>query len=187
MEKDLTPTQYRQRIALSVAASAVVSILILLFFAYQFIGYLPPSENNTVTVAGKVADVYVEMETETANHQIVVTLESGEKLSFVHRGTYRDMVRDIGYDEDELAALLVGKEVELCRLKHCPWIVRLSVDGLVIDHTEPTRASCIEGMLGAVLLALLVLSLPVAATVVYLRKLRGKRPKKQGPPTPKRT
>ncbi len=173
MKTDLTQTSYRKRIALTVTAAAVASVLILLFFAYRFLSYLPPREDNTAVVAGKVADVYVEVESETSSHRMVVALENGEKLSFVHHnGRYRQLVESIGYDEDELGALLVGREVEICRLERYPWIVRLSAGDLVIDYTEEARAGCIEGMAGAVLLALLVLVFPVAPTVVYVRKLR---------------
>ncbi len=173
MEKSLTHRQYRRKITLAVTAAAVASVLILLFFAYRFLSYLPPSEDNTVTIAGKVADVYVEVESETSSYRMVVALENGEKLSFVHHnGRYRKLVESIGYDEDELGARLVGREVEICRLERYPWIVRLSAGDTVIDYTEETRASCIEGMAGSVLLALLVLSLLIAPTVVYVRKLR---------------
>ncbi len=167
------PTPCRKKITLAVIAAAVASVLILLFFANWFISYLPPRADNTITVAGKVVDVYVEAESETSSHRMVVALESGEKLSFVHHnGRYRKLIESIGYDEDELKALLVGREVEICRLERSPWIARLSAGETIIDYTEEARASCIEGMAGAVLLALLVLSLLLVPTVVYVRKLR---------------
>ena len=164
----MTKKDFGRRMILSSALTAAAIALILAFCVLMFHKYSKPSEENTSTVKGTVADVYYAVGLDT----VIVKTASGDALQLVYPGFSRELYAAIGYDLDGLHALLVDREIEYRKMDRLSWIVEIRVDGAVIDNSALTAKQILATRVGIVILGLIMLAFVIAGEAVYVGRIR---------------
>lgn len=115
---------YRKQILFSSILVAIAIVAIVVFGACMFKRYSPPNESNTSVMSGTVTEVYY---TAPGERVVVISMSDGDKLKLVSPYTLGNLYSTIGYDIEELADLLEGKDIEYRRMNDLPWAVEISV------------------------------------------------------------
>ncbi len=134
----------------------------------MFCKYAPPNENNTYTSHGTVSDVYLVLESKKTHLEIA--FNNGESFRLVYSNTIKELYLNLGYDDEELAELLKGKEVEFTALKNWNWITNISANNIRIDNSELTAKQCRLTQLGIAILGIIMLTFPIYLEKMYWDK-----------------
>ncbi len=153
---------------LSLIVLSLAIILIIGFCILMFCKYAPPNENNTYTAHGAVSDVYLVLESKKTHLEIA--FKNGELFQLVYPNTIRELYSSLGYDDEELAELLEGKEIKFTALKNWNWITNISVDNMSLDNTELTAQQCRLTQIGIVFIGMIMLAFPIGFEKMYWDK-----------------
>ncbi len=160
--------QTKSKAILSLIITMLATTLIVSFCILMFCKYAPPNENNTYTSHGTVSDVYLVLESKK-NH-LEIAFNNGELFRLAYPNTIKGLYSNLGYDDEELAELLKGKEVEFTALKNWNWITNISVNNIRIDNTELTAKQCRITQLGIAILGIIMLAFPIGLEKMYWDK-----------------
>lgn len=151
------------------AISAVITLMIILgivcFLFLMFQRYSYPDEHNTSLVTGTVGEVYFTV----PKDEVVIELTNGECLQLVYPSMKSQLFSAIGYNIEELASLLEGKQIQYRRMDDLPWIVQTNVDGTIIDNHELTAQQISVSRSGLVIIGLTVFALAMSSEATYLK------------------
>ncbi len=157
--------QTKSKAILSLIITLFAIILIIGFCVLMFCKYVPPNKNNTYTSHGIVSDVYLVWESK--RDRLEIAFENGETFRLVYPNTIKGLYSKLGYDDEELAKLLEGKEVEFTALQNWDWITNISLDNMSIDNTELTTRQCRFTQIGIVILGIIMLAFPIGLEKIY--------------------
>jgi hypothetical protein len=141
-------------------------VVITLFSVYMFDMYSFPTIENTSVASGTISDVYVRG---GKNPTVIVETSDGEQLVLVCPYFLKDLYEDIGYNLDQLAELLEGKNVEYRIMDKLSWVLEIYVDDVVIDNSNLTRDEIVTTQVGIVILAILMIVILVCVEIIYLQ------------------
>ena len=161
----MTKSEFNRRVIISSILTAVAIALIIAFCVLMFDKYSAPSEVNTSIEQGTVKDVYYGVGTDA----VMVEMSDGTALQLAYPNFPQELYSSIGYELDELAELLNGKQIEYKRMTKVPWIVEIYVDSTVVDNTELTSKQIIATRIGIVIIGLIMLAFPIAIDGTYLK------------------
>ena len=139
---------------------------ITLFSVYMFDMYSFPTMENTSVASGTISEVYVGG---GKNPTVIVETSDGEQLALVCPYFLKDLYKDIGYNLDQLAELLEGKNVEYRIMDKLSWLLEIYVDDVVIDNNNLTRDEIVTTLVGIVILAILMIVILVCIEIAYLQ------------------
>lgn len=157
---------FRKQIVFSSILTAIAIVAIVVFCACMFKRYSPPNENNTSTMSDTVTEVYY---TAPGERVVVIALLDKEPLKLVFPYTLNNLYSTIGYDIDELANLLEGKDIEYRRMNDLPWAIEIYVGDTKIDNTKLTTQQMYFTRVGIVIIGLIMLAFAVCGDIVYLK------------------
>lgn len=160
----MTKQDFIKRILISSLVTAVVIALITGFGITAFFGYSPLDEDNTYITSGTVTDVYCTV----PHNDIIIELSGKEALSLAYFGFPDKLYSSIGYDLEQLADLLQGKNIDCLRMKELPWVVEIYAGDVVIDNRELTNKQLAHQRVQLVVWLVIVLGLSVGADISYL-------------------
>ena len=157
---------FRKQIVFSSILTAIAIVPIVVFCACMIKRYSPPNENNTSTMSDTVTEVYY---TAPGERVVVIALLDKEPLKLVSPYTLNNLYSTIGYDIDELANLLEGKDIEYRRMNDLPWAIEIYVGDTKIDNTKLTTQQMYFTRVGIVIVGLIMLAFAVCGDIVYLK------------------
>ena len=162
----MTKSEFRKHIIVASLIALVSMVVITLFSVYMFDMYSFPTMENTSVASGTISEVYI-----GGGKKATVILETsdGEQLVLVCPYFLKDLYEDIGYNLDQLAELLEGKNVEYRIMDKLSWVLEIYVDDVVIDNNNLTRDEIITTLVGIVILAILMIVILVCVEIIYLQ------------------
>ena len=162
----MTKQEFLRHAIISITLTVIISAIVIAFFAvFTPYKYPIPNEDNTYYKTGTVEGVYFY----TPRHIVAIELTDGTALAFVYPWFVHQFYSHIGYNFDELSALLEGKTIECRAMNTCPWLLEVYVDDIVIDNIELTEKQIIATWIGAGIITILCISLIVCFEILYLR------------------
>lgn len=164
-EKDLTKPAWIKRMVISAMITVVVIASVVCFCLVMFQRYSLPAEYNTTITTGTVNEVYFT----APKDEVVIELTNGERLQLVYPSIKSELFSAIGYNIDELADLLEGKQIQYRRMNDLPWVVQINVDDQTIDNHELTAQQISVSRSGLVIVGLIVFVLAVSSEATYLK------------------
>lgn len=164
-EKDLTKQAWIKRIVISAMITVMVIVSVICFCLVMFQRYSLPAEHNTTITAGTVNEVYFT----APKDEVVIELTNGERLQLVYPSIKSELFSAIGYNIEELADLLEGKQIQYRRMNDLPWVVQINVDDQTIDNHELTAQQISVSRSGLVIVGLIVFVLAVSSEATYLK------------------
>ena len=132
-----------------------------MFDMYSF-----PTMENTSVASRTISEVYVGGGKKPS---VILETSNGEQLVLVCPYFLKDLYEDIGYNLDQLAELLEGKNVEYRIMDKLSWVLEIYVDDVVIDNNNLTRDEIITTLVGIVILAILMIVILVCVEIIYLQ------------------
>ncbi len=154
-----------KHIMISSILTIIVITIILGFSMAMFNRYSMPNEDNTSIISGKVTDVWHGV----PSGKVVVEISNGDSLQLVYPFRIRTLYSHIGYDCDELADLLIGKNVKCLRMNQLPWALEIYADDIVIDNNKLTEDQIIVSRIGIIFLSLIMIAITLVGEVEYLK------------------
>lgn len=130
----------------------------------MFYKYSPPSEGNTHMISGRVTDVYHGVPV----GEVVVVLSDGTRLQLVYPFTVQGLYSAIGYDDVQLAELLVGNVIQCRRMTHLPWAVEINAGDTKIDNYKLTAEEITLTRVVIVILTLVMLAFAAWGEMAYI-------------------
>lgn len=161
----MTKSDFRMRVILSSVLTAAAIAVVIGFCVIMFDKYSHPSEENTSLARGMVADVYYSMNTK----EVMIELSDGESFQLVCPWIASVLYDAIGYDQTQLADLLVGNEISYLRMNKLPWMVAIYFADIVIDNSKLTSEEIVTTHIGIVILGLMMLAIIACLEVEYLK------------------
>ena len=161
----MTKSEFRKHIIISSLLATVVIAGIILFCITMFDKYSKPNEENTSIEIDTVADVYYA----TRTKDIVLEMSDGEQLHLVYPWRAKDLYNAIGYDLDQLAELLEGKNVKYRKMDKLPWVLEIYINDIVIDNHKMTCEEIDTTYVGIVIIGLIMLAFPICEEVAYIK------------------
>lgn len=144
--------------------TAIVIAVIISFCVIMFDQYSKPSEDNTSISSGVVADVYYA----SGRDLVIVEMSDGEQFQLVYTWRPTVLYNAIGYNIDQLAEILEGKNVEYCKMDKLPWVVEIYSDDIVINNNKMTSKKINEAHAGIVLIGIIMLAFSICVEVEYI-------------------
>ena len=117
-------------------------------------------------MSGSVTEVYW---TAPGERVVVISLSDGEPLKLVSPYALGNLYSTIGYDIEELAGLLEGKDITYRRMNDLPWAVEIYVGNTKIDNAKLTTYQMYTTWLSITIVGLIMLFLVVLGDVEYLK------------------
>ncbi len=162
----MTKSEFRKHIIVAALIALVSMVGITLFSVYMFDMYSFPTMENTSVASGTISEVYVGG---GKKPNVILETSDGEQLVLVCPYFLKDLYEDIGYNLDQLAELLVGKNVEYRIMDKLSWVLEIYVDDVVIDNNNLTRDEIVTTQVGIVILAILMIVILVCVEIIYLQ------------------
>ena len=145
--------------------TAIVIAVIISFCVIMFDKYSKPSDENTSISSGTVADVYYA----SGKDVVIVKMSDGEQFQLVCPWFPKDLYEEIGYNLDQLAEILEGKNVEYRKMDKLPWVVEIYIDDIVIDNNKMTFEEIDTTYVGIVIIGLIMLAFPICGEAAYIK------------------
>ena len=161
----MTKQTWHKRLVISSLITLMIILGIVCFLFLMFQRYSYPDEHNTSLVTGTVGEVYFTV----PKDDVVIELTNGECLQLVYPSMKSQLFSAIGYNIDELAVLLEGKQIQYHRMNDLPWIVQINADGVIIDNHDLTVQQITVSRSGIMIVGLIVFVLSVSSEAVYLK------------------
>ena len=165
----MTKRGFIKYIIISSILAVFVVAAIIVFCIAMFDQYSMPNEDNTSIINAMVTDVYYGVSASTS--ETVVEMSNGDSLTLVCPWFERSLYSAIGYDIDELADLLEGKNVKCLLMNRLPWAVKIYVDDIVIDNSKLTEDQIIVTRISIVVLGLIMLAFPITGEILYIKSI----------------
>ena len=162
----MTKSEFRKHIIVASLIALVSMVGITLFSVYMFDMYSFPTMENTSVASRTISEVYVGGGKKPS---VILETSNGEQLVLVCPYFLKDLYEDIGYNLDQLAELLEGKNVEYRIMDKLSWVLEIYVDDVVIDNNNLTRDEIVTTQVGIVILAILMIVILVCVEIAYLQ------------------
>lgn len=117
-------------------------------------------------MSGSVTEVYW---TAPGGRVVVISLSDGEPLKLASPYALGNLYSTIGYDIEELAGLLEGKDITYRRMNDLPWAVEIYVGNTKIDNAKLTTHQIYVTWVAIIFVGLSMLFLVVLGDVEYLK------------------
>jgi hypothetical protein len=156
---------FKRQVVISSIITVMVIAVIICFCVAMFQKYSPPNEENTFTISGTVTEVYHAV----PRGEVVIAMSNGDLLKLVYPWGIRNLYTTIGYDVEQLADLLEGKDIVCRRMNHLPWAVEICLGDIRINNHNLTSDQMVVTRVSIVVLGLPMFALVICGDVMYLQ------------------